>query len=362
MHAILALAGSHIALQIENPNTKATLSHRHKAIIGLEEAFVRWPPQAEEAHIMLATSYLLCFQSSYIEDGFMEHILSLRGCALLSQLILSNGMKGPFAVQANMHTALMELKLTNFPPLDQELACEALQSIKGFKHLLTKAQPIEKAVVASLVETICPLLFSDLPSNPDTTAIPDFTDTTTMFQTCTLSSIKSGNRSHIQNPVLSADLNIVFDNINWETLTTPTSPTPDPLRSFNALMYSLLILANWPHDELLHLFDPTNQLGNLIMAHFLTIRFIISPLSAPKTVMRMPVKGMVKWTEMVLDAVEDDEEVEWTKYTGWLVKIVRCMKACVEWKRGLTIGDVYEMLIHDPGAFKEGRARRWNNE
>lgn len=362
MHAILALAGSHEAIQVDEPNINPSLSHRQKAIQGLEQTFASWPPPAEEAHIMLATSYLLCFQSSYIEDGFLEHILSLRGCAVLSQLILNERFEGPFAVRVNMHNVFMESKFKSFPHLDQELAIEALLSIQALRHILAPlaSDSIEKAIIASLVETIQPLLEHgwDPQSEVETIDTPSLTDSTTPSTQISSPKTTPYGRIHIQNPMCPTNSRLNFDLISWATLTIPPTPVTDPVKSFNALMYSLLILANWPQDSLMRLFDHTNQLGNIVMAHFLAVRSIVSPLSCPQTGLKTPVRAMVKWTERIIDAVEDDDEEEWTKYVAWPAKILRCMKACVERKKGLVFGDVYEMLLSDPGAFKEGRAWR----
>ena len=335
MHALLGLAGSHSALQIEDPNTHATLSHRQQAILGLEETFKRWPPPAEEAHVMLATSYLLCFQASYIEDGFLEHILSLRGCASLSQLILNDGLDGPFTAQANMHTVFEQSTFSAFPHLDQELACEALLSLKAFSHLLSgpTAQPIEHALVASLVQSIRPLLVPSI-SSPQTAHSSDDTATP-------------------QNPLLFPSTTDA-PTIDWSTITTPHPSGPNPLASFTALMSSLLILSSFPHAQVLHLFDPANHLSAIVLSHFLAVRLVVSPLSAPQTGLRVPVAAMVKWTERVLDCVQG----EWRAYVEWPRKVLRCMKETLEGKRGLDFGDCLEMLRGDAGAFREGRG--WN--
>lgn len=96
MHSVLALSGSHLSLLVDDSKGIMALSHRQKAITGLDEAFSRWPPKAEEAHVMLAASYILAFQSSYLPDGFLDHVLSLRGCAVLSQAILTDHLPGGF--------------------------------------------------------------------------------------------------------------------------------------------------------------------------------------------------------------------------------------------------------------------------
>ncbi|KAF2829902.1 hypothetical protein CC86DRAFT_286035 [Ophiobolus disseminans] len=344
MHALLGLAGSHNALQVPSSTPHATLTHRQKAITGLEHAFTRWPPPAQEAHVMLATSYLLCFQSSYIADGFLENILSLRGCALLSKLILSGGLAGPFSVQADMPAVIMQWNLRTFPHLDQTIAHEALLSLKAFSHLLASpiASPIARALVASLVGSITPLLVSeDLASGQNT-----FTLETPAHEITTPYA-----RVLVQNPLSDALAN---GDIDWSDISTPSSATPDPLKSFVALMSSLLILAQYPHEQLLGLFDPSDQFGQVVMAHFLAVRCVISPLSAPQTGMHVPVAAMVAWMEGVVGAVKG----EWKAYVAWPTKILKCMKESVEKKRGLDFGDVLDMLVQDAGAFREGRGRK----
>lgn len=288
---------------------------------------------------MLATSYLLCFQSGFVDDGFMEHVLSLRGCAFLSQLILTSDMPGPFAVQADMHRVFMQAQMNDFPALDQDLAREALESLKSFAHLLK--EPIETALLASLVETIRPLLTS-APRDISPPA-PSSPASTTPY-----GCFRIPSPSH-DSPTLDI-------GIDWATLTVTGAASPDPLRSFTALMASLMVLAQQPHEQLLHLFDPTNQLANIVMAHFLAVRFVVSPLSSRHTGIRVPVGAMAVWLERVLDAVVD---AEWEAYVAWPRKILLCIQANVQRKRGLDFGDLLEMLVQDPGAFREGRVGKF---
>ncbi|KAI0591398.1 hypothetical protein Alg130_01345 [Pyrenophora tritici-repentis] len=207
MDAMLALAGSHLAVQVDNPKTSLALQHRQKAIVGLEDAFSRWPTTAEESHVMLAASYLLSFQSSYMEDGFLEHFLSLRGCSVLSQFIVSSGNGGFLAGHST------------------------------------------------------------------------------------------------------------FQHIDWSAITTPPPGAPNPIPSFIAFTAILTIFSTWPHNALVHVFDPTNQLGNIVLAHFCAIRFVLSPLSVPKNALRTPTKAVVEWFVKIIAAVDEDEgDGEWSRF------------------------------------------------
>jgi hypothetical protein len=367
MDAMLALAGSHLGIQVENPKVSLALQHRQKAIVGLEHAFTKWPPTAGEAHIMLATSYLLSFQSSYMEDGFLEHILSLRGCSLLSQLILSEGLGGPFAVNMGLDSVVMDMAFRDFPEIDQELACEALLSLAGLKNLLEgeETQLIEKALVTQLIETLRCLLCGGKEST-DGEETPDLMPTCFADPIMDMDSGKSPSSTSTTpygclafiNPLFPAGLDVTFHDIDWENITTPPLREPDPLESFKALMATLTILATWDHASLIRLFDSTNQVGNIVMAHFCAVRFVVSPLSAPKNAMTTPTKAVVEWMSRIIAAV-DEGEGEWGMYVEWPRKILKCMQRNVERKRGFTMGDVRDMLLHDPGAFKEGRARNF---
>ncbi len=308
---------------------------------------------------MLATSYLLCFQSSYIDDGFLEHFLSLRGCSFLSQLIIAQGFHSPFTTQKGLGTIGMDTTFRTLPEVDQELLLEALLSLRGFSSLMagTGVHSIEKAIVGQLVETLRYLLQSDVENESDEFATPGLTEASTVSQTVSRSTSPSDLLA-FANPLLPAELNVVFDEIDWENVTVPPSGAPYPLQSFLAIMAILTIFSTWPHEAIMQVFDPTNQLGNIVMAHFTTIRFVVAPLSAPRNALTTPTRATIQWTARIIAAIDDDESGEWARYVEWPRKILRCMEACIAKHKGFTMGDMRDMLLQDPGAFKEGRAWR----
>ncbi|KAF2464909.1 uncharacterized protein BDR25DRAFT_306977 [Lindgomyces ingoldianus] len=363
MHAILALAGSHLSMFIDDPRGNMALSHRQTAIKGLEEAFARWPPKADEAHVMLATSYLLAFQAGYMPDGFLDNILSLRGCAFLSQFILSNRLEGAFSVEPNLHSTGLELKLRNFPSLDQTLVRNALRSTVHFSHLLEAdtTQDIEKALFAQLVESIRPLCIYFPPSeSPDPPA--SSRSSSTGSWECSLASRLATplpSPTNINNPILPGDLPVTLNEViargRGFIEDIPPGHVPDPFRALNALMSTLVILTTWPQDAVLHLMSPSNKLGMITMAHFGAIRIIVTPLSAPESALNTPVKAMIEWCEKIIDAVEDDENIKWSQYVEWPATIFRTLRGYLNQKHGLTLGDIHERLVKDAAAFLEGR-------
>lgn len=152
------------------------LSHRQKAITGLEEAFTRWPPKAEEAHAMLACSYILGSQCVYLPDGNLDIYIALRGCALISQMIQDSHMDGIFSLQPELHYVGCELKPKGFPALDQDLVKDALHSLAGFSHVLCGGREIERALFAQLVESVSPLLIHSRCSSLQISATLDQAD------------------------------------------------------------------------------------------------------------------------------------------------------------------------------------------
>lgn len=352
---MLALAGSHLAIQVERPNNSLALRHRQRAIIGLEDAFARWPPSADESHVMFAASFLLSIQCSFMGDGFLEHFLSLRGCSLLSQLILTKGFKGPFVEQSGLNLIPINMTFDNLIQVDQGLICEALLALRGFSQLLSRpdTHPIERAVVEQLVVALRCLLHSDTQSESGESAVPDLTDVTSTLT-------ESSDSIPPTNPLLPARLEDNLQNIDWETITSPPASSPLPFTSFQAMMAILNIFATWPHEAVLHIFDSKNHVGNIVMAHFSAIRFILSPLAAPRKSLQTPTKAVVQWLANIIATIDDnDESGEWSQYIEWPRKLARCMEACVEKNRGLTAGDVRDIFLRDPGAFKEGRAPRF---
>ncbi|KAJ4377373.1 hypothetical protein N0V83_000198 [Neocucurbitaria cava] len=251
MHAMLGVSGSHLDLQVDRPKIGLALTHRQKAISGLEKAFARWPPPAHEAHIMLATSYLLAFQAGYLADGLLDHVLAFRGCASLSKLILTSGMSGPFVVHANYHKMTNLIKCRHFlPRLDQAIASEALCSISRFSHLIAAptTHAIDKALVAQLVEAVRALLETEtqpsaLPTEDSQTGTSDREASIPLSpppppadtpqdrnpDTSYLHILPDNPYLRIRDsPSVAADPVQAFANINWATIMTPPSPAPTP--------------------------------------------------------------------------------------------------------------------------------------
>lgn len=356
---MLAIAGSHLDVVTNSPSTALALSHRQKALNGLNEALTRWPPSADEAHIMLAASYLLSFQSSFLTDGFLDHVLSLRGCATLSQLIMTHEMVGSFITEGTLHAKIMQDTWSHFVHIDQDIALESLVSIRDLGRLVatTDAHVLERTMLVQLVNTLRPLLQAEPASQRHIVRIPTISEREAMFVPATRVTTPYGTWKPVLNPFTSMDPLTTFEDIDWENILNPLDVV-NPVKSFNALMSTMTILATWPQEEIMHLFDTSNQLGQIILAHFCAVRFIITPMTAPSEAIQMPARAVVEWIAQIISRLLSDDSFERRDLIKWPEKILRCMQANVAINPALTFMDMRDMIINDPGAFLEGRAMR----
>ena len=304
MQAILAISGSHMDLLRQDPQAIIiALHHRQNAINGLNNAFSRWPSNPDEAHAMLATSYLLAFQSGYMADGFIDHILSLRGCNLLLEAIEKNRLEGPFLGSNEVEDSILKpdhpLRL---PIVDQDLLLNGFLSLQAVAQLveLPTTKPIEKELYSKLFEALVHLMISPP----------------------------------------SAAQRLVKD-----------VPTPDPVRATLATAACFFILTTWPHNEVLYLLSPTNTLGRILLSHFAAIRFMQNPFVPAASETKQLVKALIEWCEEIVGSVQDNEWREWKKYVQWPASIMKGMRWCLNRKRDLTVADMNEALLSNPKVF-----------
>jgi hypothetical protein len=324
MHAVLASAGTHANLVYENAEYGVALYHRQNAIRGLNAAMARWPMTAHEAHAMLATSFLLSFQSNLMPDGFIDHVMSVRGSHLLVDIIRSHQLEGVFPVDDSLHDITLQLRLENFPVLDQDLLRNALLSLDGIAPLLDTldARDIQRDMYRTLIESVRPITPVPQPQS----VVDD-----------------SNNENDIAYHVNTATVKIA-----------------DAARAFDALASSIYILETRPQEEALCLLDSNNTLSQIIMSHWAALRFILAPLSAPeRALLNTPVKAMVGWCGKIVNHVQDDHRDQWTKYIRWPAMIISCMRQCVEQDPKLTLAGLFDILVKDPKAFVEGRLARF---
>ena len=343
MHAMLALSASHLSLLCADSFSTASLTHRQQAIKGLHSAFSSWPLKPVEAHAMLATSYILAFQSQYMEDGLVDHVLSMRGCALLSQVIVTNNLKGAFAISPNLHCTTMSKCLDDVSPVNIRLVCDALASLERLTPLIenSSAHEVEITFYSGLVATMKPLLASN--------AAPS-------SASASLSSKPESRPDPIEvslgMPMCETSCSPTFHN-------DPTSQfiLPDPShQAYLSLMRLFSVLTTWPEASITYILSQSNPLSQVLLAHCIVVQFLLAPLRAHEGGLEVPVGVMLVWVEKIYEGLQVEEkerkdhrkDTPWTELIEWPLRIARAMISTVEQKGKLTNGKLVEMVMRHP--------------
>ncbi|PKX90587.1 Zn(II)2Cys6 transcription factor [Aspergillus novofumigatus IBT 16806] len=256
MHAILALSSSHLALLTGSALPVEALRHRQRALRGLNEAMSRAPSETSDADAMLAACYILTFQSSYMLDGLSEYIMMLRGCGLVTGLMLQRNLHGSFSIDVNSHIKYMEAQSDRFPTIDSRIASDGIRSLSLVKPLL-------------------------------------------------------------QHPIEEVFYQLLFDFITL------------------------------PQCEVHHLLDPEKQISQVLMAHFLILLAILSPITSLEATNRLrnvPMAGMLSWVANICTQMSGRKA---ERYLMWPKSVVETIRANTS-RTGVLVGDVLVLILNFP--------------
>lgn len=166
MHAILGMSASHFELVTGENLSSTALHHRILAIKGSNEAMSHPRRSGSEADALLASCYLLAFQSSYMQDGLSEFFRTIRGCILVSDQLRAEKLPMSFYISGKVHFNFMSQRLLDLPVIQEELVEGARQSllvlekeldreanVKFYRGLL---ETIEAAPISSMQGLSCP--------------------------------------------------------------------------------------------------------------------------------------------------------------------------------------------------------------
>ena len=92
---MLGLSASDLTTKVTQTTelTCSAMSHRVQAITSLNQALSNGLHTFEEGNAMLATCYVLLFQSVLLDDGLAEYMSFIRGCVLIAQNMGCKRMK-----------------------------------------------------------------------------------------------------------------------------------------------------------------------------------------------------------------------------------------------------------------------------
>lgn len=133
MHAILGLAASDLMLKDSSLVTQA-MTHRIKAIKAIKKTLSDAPTADtfEEGNALMATCFVLTFQSVLLEDGMVEYMTFIRGVIIVAIQMYIKGAKlifGQFLGDNQME--VLQPFLETVPLINQTWAAAAVAAIEN---------------------------------------------------------------------------------------------------------------------------------------------------------------------------------------------------------------------------------------
>jgi hypothetical protein len=160
MHAVLGMAASHLELITGTDLNAQAIHHRVLAIKGSNEAISRTQRTGSDGDALLASCYLLTFQSSYMIDGLQEFFQMVRGCSLLSVQLKNENLPMAFFLEEKDHFDIMQERLIDLPVINPELIESAEKSLLACLPILDSSICMQFHQV--LMETLESLKLSSL--------------------------------------------------------------------------------------------------------------------------------------------------------------------------------------------------------
>jgi hypothetical protein len=116
--------------------TYCAMAHRVQAIKSLNRAMSNGLHTFEEGNAMLATCYVLLFQSVLLEDGLGEYMSFIRGCVLIAQNMGCRRLKFLFhSVNGTESLAKMDPHLKESSEVNPEPVNAGCKSLEAFEPL-----------------------------------------------------------------------------------------------------------------------------------------------------------------------------------------------------------------------------------
>jgi hypothetical protein len=152
MHAVLAQGAFHLDTQTSMEVSSTALAHRVSAVAGVKNAIANFnlgSCTAADRDSLIASVFILWYQSLYFKDGINDFTTLGRGAAMIVRQLWDEKMHTSFEMKTGPElTDYFWNKFGSTPPVDPELIEWGLESIRAIEALcVTDAQ---KAVYVTL--------------------------------------------------------------------------------------------------------------------------------------------------------------------------------------------------------------------
>lgn len=121
---------------------RIALTYRVKSITALNHAISQPDISVDHGNAMLATCFVLLFQSVLLEDGLVEYMSFIRGVIAVCMHMGANNLKFLFANLLDQ-TSIVHKSLQETPLINPELAQGACRSLEKFANLVKNPREVE---------------------------------------------------------------------------------------------------------------------------------------------------------------------------------------------------------------------------
>lgn len=212
IHAILALAASHLDAVSNAGVAEEAISHRILAVKSLNDALSVPPKTRHERDARMGAALALAFQSSHLQDGLFEFLTMVRGCNLIAGDDALNNVDSAFhAFREDGHLQTMANRL-------------ATSQLNTVNH-----DDLEQAAIS-------------------------------------LHTIELLNMTE-------------WEHMFWNILVrTVDSAYDQPVEAYTTFVQLYNAPSRWTHDEFQSFIDPNNSVAQILLAHFIAIQAILTPI------------------------------------------------------------------------------------
>lgn len=288
MHAMLGLSASDLTTSLTpTPELSCSaMSHRVLAIKALNQALSNGLHTFEEGNAMLATCYVLLFQSVLLEDGLAEYMSFIRGCVLIAQNMGCRKMKFLFHSFIGLDSlSVMEPYLRDQPEINPAPVSAACKSLEAFEPLCQREY--EKTFHNCLIKTARSLYTSS----------------------------RNGRKSSL---LFLNGANIFSAYICLREI-------------YVVFSYTMA------HEDFQHFINPSNEIGQLLQSHFVAVQLLLSPITVNEMGDKKPTRPPSNESTRWLSAIHQRVTPHMRQYFEWSISVAE----------GIRTGSFYTELLDD---------------
>lgn len=283
---MLALSASDLGATSSQPSSdlaQSAIFHRILAIKSFNRALSTGLHSLEDGNAMLATCYILLYQSTLIDEGLSEYLTFVRGCVLVPLQMDCRGLK--FLFQNLLNNDEIEMTrpyLESMPEIDLRPVDAACASLEALAPVCERES--EKMIREYTLEIV---------------------------RSFYLSSCDGTN-----SPFVMEKYNVDIVQLGYMAW----------------LKGSVTFSCRISHADFVTLIDPSNHVGQLLLSHLVAVQTLLAPVSLDERGSRKSLQfanGMVRWLELLHANIEP----RMRSYYEWPIKRAKELREWLQYER-----------------------------